>query len=47
MTKDAVVSALKAHLAKEGYGDIGVNVTGGYDHEHGRGVTADPGAMAC
>ena len=31
MTKDAAVSALKAHLAKEGYGDIEVNVTGGYD----------------
>jgi len=31
MTKDAAVSALKVHLAKEGYGDIEVNVTGGYD----------------
>ena len=25
------VSALKSHLAKRGYGDIGVNVSGGYD----------------
>jgi acetylornithine deacetylase/succinyl-diaminopimelate desuccinylase-like protein len=31
MTKDAAVAALKAHLAKHGYGDIEVNVTGGYD----------------
>jgi len=31
MTKDAAVSALRAHLVKEGYGDIEVNVTGGYD----------------
>ena len=31
MTKDAAVAALKAHLAKRGYGDIEVNVTGGYD----------------
>jgi acetylornithine deacetylase/succinyl-diaminopimelate desuccinylase-like protein len=31
MTKDAAVAALKAHLAKRGYGDIAVNVTGGYD----------------
>jgi acetylornithine deacetylase/succinyl-diaminopimelate desuccinylase-like protein len=31
MTFDAAVAALKAHLAKRGYGDIEVNVTGGYN----------------
>lgn len=31
ITRDAAVDALKAHLAKRGYGDIEVNVTGGYD----------------
>lgn len=31
MTFDGAVTALKAHLAKRGYGDIEVNVTGGYD----------------
>ncbi|MGH8443310.1 MAG: peptidase dimerization domain-containing protein, partial [Nevskiaceae bacterium] len=31
MTKDAAVKALKAHLARRGFGDIEVNVTGGYD----------------
>jgi len=31
MTRDAAVAALKAHLAKHGYGDIEVNVSGGYD----------------
>jgi acetylornithine deacetylase/succinyl-diaminopimelate desuccinylase-like protein len=31
MTRDAAVAALKAHLAKRGYGDIEVNVSGGYD----------------
>jgi acetylornithine deacetylase/succinyl-diaminopimelate desuccinylase-like protein len=31
MTFDGAVSALKAHLAKRGYSDIEVNVTGGYD----------------
>jgi acetylornithine deacetylase/succinyl-diaminopimelate desuccinylase-like protein len=31
MTKDAAVAALKAHLAAHGFGDIEVNVTGGYD----------------
>jgi acetylornithine deacetylase/succinyl-diaminopimelate desuccinylase-like protein len=31
MKKDDAVKALKAHLAKRGYGDIEVNVTGGYD----------------
>jgi acetylornithine deacetylase/succinyl-diaminopimelate desuccinylase-like protein len=31
MKKDDAVAALKAHLAKKGFGDIEVNVTGGYD----------------
>lgn len=31
MRRDDAVAALKAHLAKRGYGDIEVNVTGGYD----------------
>jgi acetylornithine deacetylase/succinyl-diaminopimelate desuccinylase-like protein len=31
MTRDAAVAALKVHLAKRGYGDIEVNVSGGYD----------------
>ena len=31
MTMAAAVSALKAHLAKHGFGDIEVKVTGGYD----------------
>jgi acetylornithine deacetylase/succinyl-diaminopimelate desuccinylase-like protein len=31
MKMDDAVAALKAHLAKRGYGDIEVNVTGGYD----------------
>jgi acetylornithine deacetylase/succinyl-diaminopimelate desuccinylase-like protein len=31
MKKDDAVAALKAHLAKRGYGDVEVNVTGGYD----------------
>ncbi|HEX4665444.1 MAG TPA: M20/M25/M40 family metallo-hydrolase [Chthoniobacterales bacterium] len=30
-TADGALAALKAHLAKHGYGDIGVNMTGGYD----------------
>ena len=30
MTKDEAVAKLKAHLAKRGYGDIVVNVSGGY-----------------
>jgi acetylornithine deacetylase/succinyl-diaminopimelate desuccinylase-like protein len=30
-TRDDCVGKLKAHLAKHGYGDIEVNVTGGYD----------------
>jgi acetylornithine deacetylase/succinyl-diaminopimelate desuccinylase-like protein len=31
MKKDDAVAALKAHLAAHGYGDIEVNVSGGYD----------------
>ncbi len=31
MTKDAAVAALRAHLARRGFGDLAVNVTGGYD----------------
>jgi acetylornithine deacetylase/succinyl-diaminopimelate desuccinylase-like protein len=31
MTRDGAVEKLKAHLAKHGYGDIEVNVSGGYD----------------
>jgi acetylornithine deacetylase/succinyl-diaminopimelate desuccinylase-like protein len=31
MTRDEAVAKLKAHLAKQGYGDIEVNVSGGYD----------------
>jgi acetylornithine deacetylase/succinyl-diaminopimelate desuccinylase-like protein len=31
MRADEAVAALKAHLAKRGYGDIEVNMTGGYD----------------
>jgi acetylornithine deacetylase/succinyl-diaminopimelate desuccinylase-like protein len=31
MTLNAAVAALKSHLAKRGFGDIEVNVTGGYD----------------
>ena len=31
MTKDAAVAALRAHLVAHGFGDIEVNVTGGYD----------------
>jgi len=30
-TADGALAALKAHLAKHGYGDIDVNMTGGYD----------------
>ena len=45
MTSDAAVAALKAHLAKRGYGDIEVNVTGGYDPTSTRRRrAADPGA---
>src|SRR5438105_977868 len=31
MTRDDAVAALKAHLAARGFGDLEVNVTGGYD----------------
>jgi acetylornithine deacetylase/succinyl-diaminopimelate desuccinylase-like protein len=31
MTRDGAVEKLKAHFAKRGYGDIEVNVSGGYD----------------
>ena len=31
MTADGALAALKAHLAKQGFGDIEVNMTGGYD----------------
>ncbi len=31
MTYDGAVAALKAHLAKRGFGDIEVNLSGGYD----------------
>ena len=31
MKKDDAVAALRSHLAKRGFGDIDVNVTGGYD----------------
>jgi acetylornithine deacetylase/succinyl-diaminopimelate desuccinylase-like protein len=31
MKKDDAVAALKTHLAKHGFGDLQVNVTGGYD----------------
>jgi len=31
MTADEALAALKAHLAKRGFGDIEVNMTGGYD----------------
>jgi acetylornithine deacetylase/succinyl-diaminopimelate desuccinylase-like protein len=31
MPRDAAIAALKSHLQKRGYGDIEVNVSGGYD----------------
>ena len=31
MTRDGAVAKLKAHLARRGFGDVEVNVTGGYD----------------
>ena len=31
MTAQGTLAALKAHLAKHGFGDIEVNMTGGYD----------------
>ncbi|MES5815185.1 M20/M25/M40 family metallo-hydrolase [Pseudoxanthomonas sp. Soil82] len=39
MKKDDAIAALKAHLEKRGYGDIEVNVSGGYD-----GTQTDAGA---
>ena len=42
MTKDAAVTALRNHLAKHGFGDIEVNVTGGYDP-----TTTPPNAIIC
>ena len=45
MTFDGAVAALKAHLAKRGFGDIEVNPSGGYDPtEHARGRGGDPRA---
>ena len=45
MKKDDAVAALKAHLAKRGFGDIEVNVTGGYDPTSTAAErAADPGA---
>ena len=45
MKKDDAVAALKAHLAKRGFGDIEVNVTGGYDPTStSADRAADPGA---
>ncbi len=31
MTAAEALAALKAHLAKKGFGDVDVNMTGGYD----------------
>ena len=31
MTADGALAALKAHLQKRGFGDLEVNMTGGYD----------------
>ena len=43
MKADEALAALKAHLAKRGFGDIEVNMTGGYDPEqHFGGCSADP-----
>ena len=40
-----VVPAIKAHLAKRGFGDIEVNMSGGYDPtQHVGERAADPGA---
>ena len=45
MTATDAVAALKAHLAKRGFGDIEVNMTGGYDPTSTRRErAADPGA---
>jgi len=40
MTANEALAALKAHLAKKGFGDINVNMTGGYD------PTSTPGDAA-
>ncbi len=41
MTAQGALAALKAHLAKRGFGDIEVNMTGGYDPTtHARGCGA-------
>jgi acetylornithine deacetylase/succinyl-diaminopimelate desuccinylase-like protein len=40
MKFDDAVAALKAHLAKRGYGDIEVNVTGGYNPTQSRADSA-------
>ena len=43
MKADEALAALKAHLAKHGFGDIEVNMTGGYDpDQHLRRRSADP-----
>jgi acetylornithine deacetylase/succinyl-diaminopimelate desuccinylase-like protein len=45
MKKDDAVAALKAHLKAHGFGDLEVNVTGGYDPTSYGGVgAAHPGA---
>ena len=44
MKASEALAALKAHLAKKGFGDIEVNMTGGYDPNSDRGRrAADPG----
>ena len=44
MNADEALAALKAHLAKRGFGDIEVNMTGGYDPTNTRPCTTDPSA---
>jgi acetylornithine deacetylase/succinyl-diaminopimelate desuccinylase-like protein len=50
MTKDEAVSKLKAHLAKRGFGDIEVNVSGGYSptqtDEHSALIKAEQAVLA-
>ena len=50
MTKDEAVRKLKAHLAKRGYGDIEVNVSGGYGpnqtDEHSALIKAEQAVLA-
>src|SRR5262249_40709105 len=36
-TAQGALAALKAHLAKHGFGDIDINMTGGYDATHSSG----------